>query len=439
MTKGITFISVCGYKSLAKKVTIDVRPLTILAGANSSGKSSIMQPLLMMKQTLDESYDPGDLKINGPHVKFTLVDQLLTKVLDNKLSEKYKIGIEIDQNEQIIETFKKREKKSIEITEMIYKNKEKDIIYMLAPGMTQEQILNINPNITRRFGKLKHGKIEYDTLKIERDRCFLDLTLNSTRRTSSGRTPLVDTGPFINSIQGIIHVPALRGNPRRNYDVAAVGSTFPGTFENYISSIINNWQVNGDLRINDLSRSLEMLGLTWKVSARPVNDTNVEILVGRLPHNVNRIEADGEADLVNISDVGFGISQTLPVLVALLAAEPNQLVYIEQPEIHLHPRAQVAMAQILANAAKRGVQVVVETHSSFLLKGIQTLVAEGSLSPDIVKLHWFQRGEDGITEVRSADLDKAGAFGDWPEDFADIEIESEKSYLDAATSQLEMV
>lgn len=439
MPKGITSISVRGYKSLACETTIEVRPLTILAGANSSGKSSIMQPLLMMKQTLDEIYDPGDLKINGPHVKFTLVDQLFAKVLDNKLGKKYKICIEIDQNKQIIETFKKGEKKSIEITEMIYKNNEDDIIYKITPGMTQKQILDINPNITKIFGKLKHGKIEHDILKIERDRCFLDLILDFTTRTSSGRIPLVDTGPFIKSIQGIIHVPALRGNPRRNYDVAAVGSTFPGTFENYISSIINNWQVNGDLRIKDLSRSLETLGLTWKVSARPVSDTNVEILVGRLLHNVNGMEEDGEADLVNIADVGFGVSQTLPVLVALIAAEPNQLVYIEQPEIHLHPRAQVAMAQILANAAKRGVQVVVETHSSFLLKGIQTLVAEGSLSPDIVKLHWFRRSEDGITEVRSADLDKAGAFGDWPEDFADIELESEKRYLDAATLQLEMV
>lgn len=439
MTKGITSISVCGYKSLVKKVAIEIRPLTILAGANSSGKSSIMQPLLMMKQTLDESYDPGDLKINGPHVKFTLVDQLLSKVLGNKSNKNYKICIEIDQNEQIIETFQKGVKKSIEITEMIYKNKKEAIVYMLVPGMTQEQILNINPNITKIFGKLKHGKIEHDTLKIERDRCFLDLILDFTARTSSGSIPLFDTGPFIKRIQGIIHVPALRGNPRRNYDVAAVGSTFPGTFENYISSIINNWQVNGDLLIKDLSSSLEMLGLTWKVSARPVNDTNVEILVGRLPHNVNEIEADGEADLVNIADVGFGVSQTLPVLVALLAAEPNQLVYIEQPEIHLHPRAQVAMAQILANAAKRGVQVVLETHSSFLLKGIQTLVAEGSVSTDIVKLHWFQRDEDGITEVRSTDLDKAGAFGDWPEDFADIELEAEKRYLDAATLQLEMV
>ena len=64
--EGITKIAVSGFKSLAKECAIDIRPLTILAGANSSGKSSIMQPLLMLKQTLEAPYDPGPLLIEGP-------------------------------------------------------------------------------------------------------------------------------------------------------------------------------------------------------------------------------------------------------------------------------------------------------------------------------------------------------------------------------------
>jgi predicted ATPase len=93
------------------------------------------------------------------------------------------------------------------------------------------------------------------------------------------------------------------------------------------------------------------------------------------------------------------------------------------------------MAKVLANAANRGVRVVAETHSSLLLLGIQTLVAEGELSPELVKLHWFTRGEDGMTTVRSADLDESGAFGDWPEDFAEVELATESRYLDAAESR----
>lgn len=446
MTKGITSISVCGYKSLAKKVTIEVRPLTILAGANSSGKSSIMQTLLMMKQTLDESYDPGDLKINGPNVKFTSVDQLLSKSPGKKKNDSFQTIIEFDGNKSIQEKFKKVRGKGIELTEMIYRGE--NLLIKLNPKMTHEEIVSANPiagdylkNLTellagrRTKGRTTSTNKQTGNFYVKRNRCFFEIAFDYGHTVSSMTGLFFDVEDIAMKISKIIHVPALRGNPKRNYDVAAVGRTFPGTFENYISNVINAWQINHDKRLESLGGSLEELGLTWKVIARPVDDTNVEILVGRLPHSAR----GGAQDLVSIADVGFGVSQTMPVLVALLEAEPGQLVYIEQPEIHLHPRAQVAMAQILAKAAKRGVQVVVETHSSFLLKGIQTLVAEGSLSPDIVKLHWFQRGEDGITEVRSANLDKAGAFGDWPEDFADIELEAEKRYLDAATLQLEMV
>lgn len=173
-----------------------------------------------------------------------------------------------------------------------------------------------------------------------------------------------------------------------------------------------------------------MLGLTWKVHTKPVDNTRVELRVGRLPAR------ERARDLVNIADVGFGVSQSLPVLVALLAAKAGQLVYIEQPEIHLHPRAQTAMAQVLADAANRGIRVVVETHSELLLLGVQTLVAEGKLSPEIVKLHWFERQDDGTTKINSADLDEAGAFGDWPEDFADTELKMQSRYLDAVESRL---
>jgi len=232
----------------------------------------------------------------------------------------------------------------------------------------------------------------------------------------------------------LIHVPALRGNPERNYKKTSVGPMFPGTFEIYAASIIHHWQATEDTRLNDLGTALERLGLTWKVSSKKVDDVSFEVMVGRLIHGTN----GSSKDFVSIADVGFGISQILPVIVALLTAEPGQLVYIEQPEIHLHPLAQTAMAQILADAANRGVKVVAETHSSLLLLGIQSLVAEGKLSPDKVKLHWFKRRpEDGVTEISSADLDKAGAFGDWPEDFSSAEMDADARYIHAAEARLE--
>lgn len=167
------------------------------------------------------------------------------------------------------------------------------------------------------------------------------------------------------------------------------------------------------------------------VKAQPIDAVEIELQVGRLPGKGHR----RKDDLVNIADVGFGVSQVLPVLVALLVAKPGQLVYIEQPELHLHPRAQQALAPILAEAADRGARVVVETHSSILLLAIQTLVAEGKLSPDKVKLHWFQRDSRGATKVTSGELDPLGAYGDWPEDFGEVMAGAEDRYLSAVETK----
>ncbi len=124
------------------------------------------------------------------------------------------------------------------------------------------------------------------------------------------------------------------------------------------------------------------------------------------------------------------------MLVALHAARPGQLVYIEQPEIHLHPRAVEGLAAVLAEAALRDVRVVVETHSSLLLLAIQALVAEGKLPPDKVCLHWFQRDARGATRVESGGLDRQGAYGDWPHDFWEVTSGVENRFLDATDAEV---
>ena len=230
----------------------------------------------------------------------------------------------------------------------------------------------------------------------------------------------------VENIPYMIHVPGLRGNPERAYLTTGTGPTFPGTFEHYTASIIANWKEDNKLKI--LCNNLERLGLTSRVSAMRSNDAQIEVKVGRLPKN-----GRGKSDMVNIADVGFGVSQTLPVLVALLVAKSGQLVYLEQPEIHLHPRAQRALAEILVEAANSGVKVVAETHSSLLLLTVQTLIAKQKINKNDVALHWFQRDKTGMTEVTTAELDDAGRFGEWPVDFVEVELEAEGAYIDAVS------
>ncbi len=428
---GLTQITVSGYKSISQEQSIEIKPLTILAGANSSGKSSIMQPLLLLKQTLEASFDPGALLLNGPNVKFTSADQLLSHPRRDDHPDTFYVGATTRANRSLTSYFKRDPSKGFEIAQMVSSNKDKRDIF--RPRMTNDEILAIIPSHLRALSKMDlKEKREFEWVVV-RNRCFLEVALRVKGENEEGQFEFraSPVGDMESQVREVIHLPGLRGNPIRTYPVTAIGATFPGTFENYVASVICQWQEGKNRKLEDLNHDLVQLGLTWKVSATRIEDTQVELQVGRLSHAAR----GGAHDLVNIADVGFGISQTLPVVVALHAAEPGQLVYLEQPEIHLHPRAQSAMARTLANAAKRGVRVVAETHSSLLLLGLQTIVAEGDISPEMVKLHWFKRNDNGSTEVTSTNLDEKGAFGTWPEDFADVILEAEDRYLNAAESR----
>jgi predicted ATPase len=424
---GITRITVRGYKSLSKEQSIEIRPLTVLAGANSSGKSSIMQPLLLMKQTLEASFDPGALLLDGPNLRFTIADQLLSRSGKGTRARTFSVGLEAWGASRLEVDFTKERNKGLEVTRTKYVAAGNEL--ELRPGMSSDDIKN------QELINFRSPDFEGASLSVVRDRCFLRAALGFPEEEPLSvrflnYSPLsVENANLERHIIEAIHLPGLRGNPLRNYPVSAVGARFPGTFERYAASVIAHWQSERETEtLEKLFSDLKTLGLTWKVTARQIDETQVELQVGRLP----RAAQGGAHDLVNIADVGLGVSQTLPVLVALLVARPGQLVYLEQPEIHLHPRAQTALAQVIADAAKRGVRVVIETHSDLLLLGIRTLVAEGRLPAGDVKLHWFQRSEDGVTKVTSADLDESGTFGDWPEDFAEVTLSAQGRFLDAA-------
>ena len=423
--EGITKIAVSGFKSLAKECAIDICPLTILAGANSSGKSSIMQPLLMLKQTLEAPYDPGPLLLEGPNVQFTLAEQFLSQLVGKERAERFQIRIETCRLDFFfsVRTVFKKGQKGIELVEMTTERKSE-----------VDQPLDLTPTPFTLYSEMPAREIKSladrdlifkDLVKgfdvVRRSRCFLRF------ESQDGQRSVNITHDLEFHILNSIHLPGLRGNPERTYKPASTGPRYPGTFEYYAASIIHNWQNTEDGRLNTLINALRRLGLTGQISTQKIGDIGLEIKVGLLSPG-----STGETDMVSIADVGVGVSQVLPVLVALIVARPGQLVYLEQPEMHLHPRAQAALAQVLADAAQRGVLVVAETHSSLLLLAVQTLVAEGHLSPALVKLHWFTRNEDGATKVNTAALDEAGAYGDWPEDFDDVDLKAQSRYLDAA-------
>lgn len=233
-------------------------------------------------------------------------------------------------------------------------------------------------------------------------------------------------------VRRLIYVPGLRGDQNRKTLLAETTEHgfFEGPFESYVPSLILSWRLPGNLpKVYKLINALGTLDLASGISPVRLNESELEI---RVPRTRN----SAAEDFVNVADVGLAVSAALPVLVALIQADPGQLVYIEQPELHLHPRAQWKLAQLLADAANRGVRLVIETHSSLLLQGILTCVAKSAISPDRVALHWFSRNEDGVTKVATASIDTEGRVGDWPSDFDNVELAASNDYLDAAEAKL---
>jgi hypothetical protein len=425
--EGISRIAVCGYKSLKHEQEIEIRPLTLLAGANSSGKTSIMQPLLMLKQTLEAPYDPGPLLLDGPYVKFTSVGQLLSRSKKRECSGSFSIALGAHDDSKVRLSFK-RDPKGLAIESLRFRDNGEGE-HTLYEGMPEAELVAALPKALR---EIKPAVESRDRQKrrwvIVRNRWMLGVGLQRTEGDDSTYLLGAPAGLFAAHIERVIHLPGLRANPSREYPATPLSGAFAGSFEKYVASVVTGWQADQSGSLEALGRSMEDLGLTWKVRAKRLDDTRVELQVGRLPHS----RQGGAQDLVSIADVGVGVSQALPVVVALLVARPGSILYIEQPEIHLHPRAQVAMARLLVDAAKRGVGVVAETHSSVILRSVQTLAARGEVAPEIVKLHWFTRDpRDGSTRVDSADIDKRGAFGPWPSDFDDVSLQVETDYLDA--------
>lgn len=120
-------------------------------------------------------------------------------------------------------------------------------------------------------------------------------------------------------------------------------------------------------------------------------------------------------------NVGFGFHHCLPIIVALLAARPGDLVIIENPESHLHPHGQVVLGKLMAHAAHSGVQVIVESHSDHLLNSFCVCVKNGILKPDDILVYYFNRvlGASHHSDIFTPTINELGRISEYPEGFFD--------------------
>lgn len=159
-----------------------------------------------------------------------------------------------------------------------------------------------------------------------------------------------------------------------------------------------------------------------EISPGVILSTETFAAVNRVSLGISFTSGRATSGKLRPTSVGFGVSYTLPVLVALLSARSGDLVLIENPEAHLHPRGQMSLGQLMACAAASGVQVIAETHSDHVLNGARLAVKKGLLPPTRMGLFYFSRGDEEdriVHRVATPIIDEDGRIDQWPEGFFD--------------------
>ena len=232
--------------------------------------------------------------------------------------------------------------------------------------------------------------------------------------------------PLVGNLDRLTYLTAERTGPREVYrlDAPQVAPVVGPTGENAVSVLHSgrDERVLPSLRIGNAAPTR-----WWQVVARMRQFfPNCGLSVERIPH-ANAVtlglRTSTSTDFHRPINTGFGLTQVLPLIVAAVSANQDDLLLIENPEVHLHPSGQARMGEFLVEVAAARIQVLIETHSDHILNGVRRAVKNGILPPDEVLLHFFRPRDEsnGGTEsqVESPAIDASGNVDAWPEGFFD--------------------
>jgi predicted ATPase len=231
------------------------------------------------------------------------------------------------------------------------------------------------------------------------------------------------------------YVSAERSGPRETYPLGAwkqptgvgpQGEHAPGVLYRHADAAVSE-----RLRVEDTPPTLIRQAEAWMqcffpgaaIAVEPVRNASLVTL---------GLRTRQDTDFHRPQNVGYGLTQILPILTACLAAEPGDLVVVDSPEAHLHPAAQAQMARFLALTASTGVQILMESHSDHVLNGIRRAVKQNEIRWEDATIHFFtDRGdqhEKTRAHVISPTLQPDGSLDSWPHGFFD-QYEKDTSYF----------
>jgi predicted ATPase len=337
-------LTVEGFKRFLDAVDLSFAPLTILAGVNGGGKSSALQPLLLVHQELIERGPTcASLALNGPLLTLGTAREVM-----NRRFEKRAIAFRMKFDDDSIAwrcwDGGDRGSQSLTLVETTYETGGRPLARSKKAIFPPAFRKGSGEQIVRALENLRY--------------------VPADRLGPASTYPLLD-GPKHRTL-----------GPRADRAVGALRAD-----ERPVDVALRHPKLAKDER---LMRQVE----TWLGELFP------EIVLEVLPVRGNdlatlRIRTSPTGDFDVPHNAGFGISYVLPVIVALIGAHPGEIVVLENPEAHLHPHAQAVLGRICARVASAGVQVIVETHCDHLLNGIRVAARHGQIQRDKVVIHFF--------------------------------------------------
>jgi predicted ATPase len=449
----LTELSIKNFKAWRDTGKIRLAPLTVFFGSNSAGKTSLLQFLLMLRQTA-ESPDrhrvlhPGD--DNTPVELGTFRDL----VFEHDLANQIEFALAWTLPEQMVirdpVTSERTTGNRIRFEATIssdHKGASQQIRkfdYLLGNGGNPLRVtmtpLDSNPNkyeVSAENYKLvrKTGRVWKLPAPI-RFYAFPDEVGAYYQNAGFTSDLALELEKQVKRLQ---YLGPLRIYPKRSYVWSGevpehVGWRGERAVEAMLAAASRNIGPGYRKRTQAfqavVARWLQELGLLRSFEVKP-------IAVHRKEYEVT-VQAAGTKDTVNLTDVGFGVSQVLPVIVQCFYASPHTTIILEQPEIHLHPRVQTALADLFIetiqsreDSADRSVQLIVESHSEHFLRRLQTRVAEQVVNPQDVALYFCSASESGAV-LEPLEVNIFGEIKNWPPDFFGDEMGELAARMEAA-------
>jgi len=428
-------ISLENFKSFSEVQDVKLAPITLIYGPNSSGKSTIIQSLLLLKQTLLAKGKGGQCIGSGKYID---LGEFESFVHNHNISNSIKFHIDYSLKKNAREHFHETS------TNLLFSN---DLVRKLSLGISSfrdiPSIDNIKFNcgvefpgfIVDRFrqGGYKFSnseklmtyiskKINIDQLKTSLKEKLIRSFSETLEASSTNNLPFInkqsivspindfmgkisdDIGEILSSIE---YLGPLRSSPKRIY------SGVPGKSSRGKGNLGLELAESGDQIITEINQWLVEFEIPYQLSIQNIGN--------HLTGPVVAVELEDQRSGAKITplDVGFGIGQVLPIILEALI-DKNKVICVEQPEIHLHPRLQAHLADLFissVNTKDKNNQWIIETHSEALLLRLQKRIRSGKISKELVSILYVDVGKGGAV-VTDIPLDENGDFMvHWPNGF----------------------